>query len=124
MKRTLAPEIEKQRIGGDPNSGPYGQWRLVCPITGRRLTVIASDGRDWVEEKLPGDPWEHVSVSSPFGCPTWAEMVWVKDLFWHADECVIEYHPPKSDYVNVHPNVLHMWRPVGVAIPMPPKETV
>lgn len=124
MRATLPPEVESQRLGGEPGCGCMGAWQLVCPETGRRLAVIASDGRDWQSENLPPPAWEHVSVSSPFGCPTWKEMCWVKGVFWNPDECVIEYHPPQSDYVNIHPNVLHLWKPVGVVIPMPPKATV
>jgi hypothetical protein len=33
---------------------------------------------------------------------------------------VIQYHPPESEYVNNHPNCLHLWRPTGCALPMPP----
>jgi hypothetical protein len=67
-----------------------------------------------------GDGWEHVSVSLHHRCPTWDEMVFVKSLFWSDDECVIQYHPPKSEYVNCHPYCLHLWKPIDVAIPMPP----
>lgn len=67
-----------------------------------------------------GMGWEHVSVSlNKNRCPTWEEMCMVKDLFWDKEDCVIQYHPPKSQYVNNHPNVLHLWRPIGVSIPMP-----
>ena len=52
--------------------------------------------------------WEHVSVSADGRCPTWDEMCWVKDLFWTEDECTMQLHPPKSDYVNCHPHCLHI----------------
>ncbi len=73
-----------------------------------------------------GGGWEHVSVTiAPQGkdatrTPTWDEMCWVKNQFWGEDECVIEYHPPKSEYVSCHPFCLHLWKPVGIDIPMPP----
>lgn len=78
--------------------------------------VIASDGAldDGQIE------WEHVSVSLPDRCPTWAEMCDLKAIFWDDSDCVIQYHPPRSDYVNNHPHCLHMWRPVGVELPRPP----
>jgi hypothetical protein len=41
-----------------------------------------------------------------------------------AEDVVIQYHPTKSEYVNLHDNCLHMWRPVEVEIPTPPKELV
>jgi hypothetical protein len=71
-----------------------------------------------------GDPndiaWEHVSVSTKTRCPTWKEMSWVKDLFFDDEEIVIQYHPRKADYVNVHPFCLHLWRPITATIPTPP----
>lgn len=65
--------------------------------------------------------FEHVSVSIPTEkrCPTWEEMCYVKDLFWSNDSCVIQYHPPRSNYVNNHDHCLHLWRPIGVEIPIP-----
>src|ERR1035437_5915439 len=56
------------------------------------IRVIASDGLDW----------EHVSVSLPTRCPTWAEMCRVKCLFWDADDCVMQLHPPETEWVNNH----------------------
>ncbi len=71
-----------------------------------------------------GNDWEHVSVSTPNRCPTWEEMCFVKSLFWGEDETVIQYHPPKSEYVNNHPYCLHLWRPSKIIIPLPPTELV
>lgn len=67
-----------------------------------------------------GAGWEHVSVSLPDRCLTWAEMCQVKDIFWAAEECVVQYHPPASEYVNQHPYCLHLWRPTKQALPLPP----
>jgi hypothetical protein len=76
----------------------------------QEVRVIASDGLGW----------EHVSVSRSDRCPTWDEMCQIKDLFWDEDDCVVQYHPPKEDWVNNHPNCLHLWRPIGVEVPRPP----
>jgi hypothetical protein len=51
-------------------------------------------------------------------------MCFVKDLFWREDECVIQYHPPKSEYVNLHPYTLHLWRPVNIELPLPPRVSI
>jgi len=51
-------------------------------------------------------------------------MCWVKSLFWGPDEWVVQFHPAEADYVNRHPNCLHLFRPVGVSFPVPPKECV
>lgn len=64
--------------------------------------------------------WDHASVSTPSHSPSWRDMCLVKDIFFEDEECVIQYHPPKSIYLNMHPNVLHMWRPHYETIPIPP----
>jgi hypothetical protein len=78
--------------------------------------IIASDG------DVPGElgGWEHVSVSTDRRIPNWIEMSFVKNLFWAAEECVVQYHPPQSEYVNNHPRVLHLWRWTKGDFPMPP----
>ncbi len=95
---------------------PFGVFCIPGRETGgRELKVIAADGEE--------TKWEHVSVSlpdSPKRCPSWDEMCIVKNLFWDESECVVQFHPPKSDYVNFHAGVLHLWRFVE-PFPMPPK---
>lgn len=71
------------------------------------------------------DPqWEHVSASFERRCPTWNEMSMLKSLFWDDDECVLQYHPPRTQYVNIHPFTLHLWKPVGFKFPIPPMHYV
>lgn len=90
--------------------GNNGLFKVYGPKG--RLVVIASDGMGW----------EHVSVSPvpQTRVPTWDEMCFVKNLFWDKEECVVQYHPPESEYVNFHPFVLHLWKPTGINIPTPP----
>ena len=64
--------------------------------------------------------WEHASVSQPNRTPTWDIMCRVKDVFWSGDECCVEYHPKEEDYVNMHEHCLHIWKPIGVELPVPP----
>lgn len=71
-----------------------------------------------------GGGWDHVSVSYKNHTCTWKEMCELKDIFFRDDECVVQYHPPKSEYVNNHPYCLHLWRPQKQEIPLPPKEFV
>lgn len=93
----------------------------------RSMRVIASDG---TLDELDGHPmdigWEHVSVTllNMPACPTWEEMCFVKDLFWPDDECVVQFHPPKANYVDIHKTCLHLWKKIGEAFPMPPREAV
>lgn len=68
-----------------------------------------------------GGGWDHVSISMRNRCPSWDEMCEIKDIFFEPEECCVEYHPAKSDYVNMHPYCLHIWRPQHQDLPKPPK---
>ena len=115
--RAKPPEaLEKKRISIN------GRWETtVGSMHGaflfRNLKIISSGERSIFNE------WEHVSVSHRGRCPSWEEMRDVKDLFWAEDECVVQFHPPKSEYVNIHPYVLHLWKP-PYPIELPPTEQV
>lgn len=68
--------------------------------------------------------WEHVSVSLPDmreKCPSWPEMCLVKDLFWAPEQCVVQFHPPASEYVNQHAGCLHLWHQTRTPMVTPPK---
>ncbi len=64
--------------------------------------------------------WEHVSISCLSRTPFWAEMEKVKQLFWGDKQTVIQFHPLETEYVNTHPNCLHLWRMDGTDHPLPP----
>ena len=104
------PDQYRTQIPGYPAGDDQNGAFIVKLRHGQNVRVIASSGMGW----------EHVSVSRHDRCPTWDEMCQVKALFWSDDDCVIQYHPPASDYVNNHPNCLHLWRPIGVELPVPP----
>jgi len=124
------PEASRVRNIGPPTLwsddtyGNNGCFLLPSPEPGWCLFTIASDGLD--DSELGG--WEHVSVqatraSAPTAVgrvPTWKEMAFLKDVFWDAEDVVMQLHPRRSQYVNNHPNVLHLWRPLRDAIPEPP----
>src|SRR5262245_57599201 len=88
------------------------------------LRVIVSDGTDWQACGLKPPAWEHVSVSLAKRCPTYDELMWVKALWWRDDELVVQLHVPKSQHINHHPFCLHLWRPIGIELPLPPSECV
>jgi hypothetical protein len=108
------------RLGSTAADGANGAFDLVSPEPGWTLTIIISDGR--IAGELGG--WEHVSVHAYRGgksrIPTWKEMSFVKGLCWDPDDCVMQLHPSQSNYVNTHPHVLHLWRPIDREIPTPP----
>ncbi len=80
------------------------------------LTVIACDGIE--------TGWDHVSVSTPNRVPNWAEMCFVKDLFFSPEETAVQFHPKHSEYVNNCVNCLHLWRRVGAEHELPPRALV
>jgi hypothetical protein len=111
----------KHPMGTDSSYGNNGCFQI--PLSNSvSANIIASDG----------EGWEHVSVhindlkinkmkngGHQQRIPTWSEMCKIKDLFWGDKDCVVQYHPPKSEYVNDHKFTLHLWRPVNSSIPIP-----
>jgi len=109
-------------LGTDAGAGNNGAFELESPLPGWRLHLICSDGLDAGD--LGG--WEHVSVHASrydgrqTRTPSWDEMCFVKSLCWDDDDLIVQFHPRRRDYVNNHPNVLHLWRPLHAEIPTPP----
>jgi len=75
-----------------------------------QMVVIAS----W------GGGWDHVSASKKNECPSWGEMDYIKSLFFEDCEVVMQLHVDKKNHINNHPYCLHLWRPQGEKIPLPP----
>jgi len=113
---------EKYRIttgpmASDPGYGNNGMFAFQKRGVDFLFVAIASDGLGW----------EHVSVHlqsvsnvRKTYTPNWDDMCEIKNIFWDAEDIVLQYHPKKSEYVNNHPNTLHLWRPIGIDIPTPP----
>lgn len=89
-----------------------------------------SNSLEYRVQASDGMGWEHCSISialpgkQALRCPTWEEMCYIKDLFWDKEDCVIQYHPSKDQYVNRHPFVLHLWKPINQVIPIPDKSMI
>lgn len=115
-------------LGSNIAYGNNGVFYSDSPEPGWKLVMICSDEGGW----------EHVSVHAlrqPRGpgrrktqtqtrVPTWKEMCYIKNVCWDSEDVVMQLHPRKSEYVNCHPYVLHLWRPVGLVIPTPPLDYV
>lgn len=105
------PEQYRVKNGPLASDVRYGNNGLfIVPCENYDLKVIASDG----------EGWEHVSVSLKNRDPNWRQMCFIKELFWDPEDCVVQYHPPRSQYVNQHEHCLHLWRPIKEALPIPP----
>lgn len=103
--------IRDGALGSDDSIGNNGAFLIR---TNRfQFFTVASDGAGW----------EHVSITirNAPRCPTWDEMCFIKSLFWNDEDMVVQFHPPKSEHVNIHKFCLHLWRSKDLVIPNPPK---
>jgi hypothetical protein len=107
--------LEKARVkdgmfASTQEDGFNGAFCLL--LNNLKIKCIASDSHGW----------QHVSVSidgSSF-CPSWDVMHKVKMLFWGDAERVVQFHPPKEEYISNHPGCLHLWKCTNEAFPFPP----
>lgn len=88
------------------------------------IWAIASDMDGWDHvsahvQVLPSGGIARTHIAEERRTPTWAEMCFVKSLFFDPEETVMQLHPKASKYINCHPHVLHLWRPHNRSIPMP-----
>ena len=102
---------------GTRHNVPYGVFIIPSAAApcNRALNVIADDGAR--------TGWEHVSVSVAGKVnthpPSWPEMDFVKHLFWHDHETVVQFHPAEQEKVNMG-EILHLWRECGAVYNLPP----
>lgn len=94
IRRNTALKIDRATIHGGYGDIKIGTW------SGSVIWGTDENG------------WEHVSVS-PYtpAIPSWDDMCKIKDIFWDEEETVFQIHPPRSKYVNMMKNCLHLWRP-------------
>lgn len=76
------------------------------------LLVVASaaimqDGKEWL----------HISFSRKSKMPTYADLQLVKREFIGNDKKAIMVFPEEKNYVNIHPNCLHLWYSAENPIP-------
>lgn len=55
-----------------------------------------------------GRRWLHMSMSRADRLPSWEDLREGKEIFI-GDRTAIQVFPKKDKYVNIHPNVLHVW---------------
>lgn len=101
--------LKKGMLASTEADGNNGAFLIYHRPTKTDLFCIASDGAGW----------EHVSVSIATRCPVWEEMCFIKDTFWSREDCVVQFHPPDSEYVNNHKFCLHLWRPTEFSLMIP-----
>ena len=101
-------------MGSDETYGNNGYF-VISFDYGRKAHIIASDGFQWEHVSV------HMEINGKKEIPTWDDMCKVKSIFWSDQDTVMQLHPAKENYINVHNNVLHLWRPLNKSIPLPPK---
>ena len=101
-------KLERTKLDGEFGDAHNGA-AFIKLRSGAMARVIFSNG----------DGWEHVSMSLKTRTPTWEEMCELKELFWTDDDVVVQYHPRRVDYVNLHPHCLHLWAPTPGDPPLP-----
>jgi hypothetical protein len=120
MRTAPNKAVEPYRIKNSPLSGEgnYGAFAITTAPPPWYFQVIISDGGGW----------DHVSVClrssknpDEYQTPSWSAMCYIKSLFFSDDETVVQFHPKKSEYVNCHPCVLHLWRNQAEGHALPPK---
>lgn len=124
LKHLSQFRVREGDYGSEDAIGNYGAFKIPLRQNTWACCIVA-DGDE--------TGWEHVSVHVVYRnqqgkyvqrTPSWEEMANLKALFWDDQETVIQFHPPKSTYVNLHEHCLHLWRPEKIDIPLPPIETV
>ena len=99
-------------LASDKSDGNNGAFRVPLSFT-EFAFCIASDGMGWEHVSV------HISRKGRTETPSWDEMCKIKSLFWDPEDCVVQFHPPKAEYVNNHKHCLHLWRPTDHNIPTP-----
>lgn len=59
------------------------------------------------------EKWIHISLSRKERLPSWGDIKKVKELFLGDDLTAIQVFPPKDQFINDNPYVLHLWHRLG-----------
>lgn len=99
--RTLE-EIKQNKHILNSGKAMFGFDAFIVKVMGNEYHVVAS-----IEPKQ-----EHISITlkTKKRIPTWEEMKAIKDIFFYDEEECYQVFPKKSEYVNIHPYCMHIWR--------------
>lgn len=67
------------------------------------------------QDEEPGGKraWIHVSFSRPDRLPDYDDLQTARRNFIGIDRVSLQIFPVEEEYVDLHPNCLHLWSPVG-----------
>lgn len=105
MLAELEPWLSPDPFRGHRFVGPRFSPSVLQPCWVNGPLVVLADAHTVIE----GERWLHVSFSRRLGIPTHADTTSVRRAFFRPDSVVAQVFPPVSEYVNVHPNCLHLW---------------
>jgi hypothetical protein len=90
--------------------GPFINWNIFLEpsLHAKKIAdtlLVVWSGRT----EADGKRWVHVSCSRPSRLPSWGDIREVKDAFIGRERRALQVLPPAAEYVNIHPNCLHLW---------------
>lgn len=93
---------------------PIGGGRWLHKLTD--ISVIVS-----IDEEADGRIWLHFSIATPpkSPLPDWDMVKRARADFLGEDDYAYMVFPPKSKWVNQHPNALHLFLPLSGDLPLP-----
>lgn len=105
----------------------YGDGYVGDEYNGAFVIDRYKNGEFYLVVAASGEGWDHVSVSlhrkngaNIKKCPSFEEMMMIKEKTFEDNEIVFQIHPKEEDYINTHPFCLHLWKPCNYDINVPP----
>jgi len=108
-----------KKLGGEG----IGQFKFRDDLTLRLFHVEYSRELGWdrvIVQLVARNAKEHQHPTPP----TWADMCYIKDIFFNESETVVQYHASSDAHLNIHANVLHLWRLQDGCFPTPPFQCI
>lgn len=96
--KSKIPQHWKQIVAPLPENQTVYEHKLI------QLRVIIS-----ISDLKDGSKWFHISVSRPDRCPSWDELMKIKNEFLGEEREAYQVLPKKSDHVNICGYCLHFW---------------
>lgn len=94
------------------------RWRIIRdPSNSDGIQAVRADGLQVIVSydtpPFSSRTWLHVSCTKTSktgsSLPEWIDLKTCKELFIGEDEEALQIFPPKAEWVDIHPAVLHLW---------------
>lgn len=93
------------------------RWLSVMPpMRGLRAWANRSEHLTVICSAAPYDDglwWIHFSMSGKRVLPSWEQLIRAKEAILGTESKAIQVLAPRSQWVNIHPNCLHLWVCLG-----------